>query len=322
MSRMHPIPEALRQKILRFYNLEHAPLFADGAEAEVYVRDEQTLLKLYTGGEDRVARLRILRDFYAGIARSDVPLPAIQDIRVFPDEEIIGVIETRLNGRPLEDTIDHLQGDDLERAENLYLDALFHVGTIQITEPPTQYRLFDESKASDRGRGRFEAYYALCLREKLKVVSPFFASFDARFPAMSKALVEAIETQPDAPLSIVHGDLFPGNILVNETLDCVEGVIDFGMSTLFGNSLIDVASGFGYYRMYASNRNGIRAALLPKVLERLPNEEHPLFFQFLLANAILTSNLYTTNPDPRDNGHFQWALNILSEEEYWQRALG
>jgi hypothetical protein len=322
MSRMHPIPEALRQRILTLYGLEHAPLFADGAEAEVYIRDENTLLKLYTGGHDRADRLEILRDFYGDVTSSDVPLPTIQDISVFPDENIVAVIEIRLNGQPLEERLECLQGADLERAENLYLDAIFGVRTIQMRQIPARYLLIDDDNLSARGQGRFEAWYAASLREKLRVVSPFFASYEETFPAKAAALVSAIEAQPTAPLSVVHGDLFAGNILVNDALGRVEGIIDFGTYTQFGNALLDIASGFGYYRMYAPERKAIWAAMLPKVLSRLTDEEHPAFFQFLLANAILTSNLYTTNPDPRDNGHFQWAVAIVSQERYWERALG
>ena len=36
-----------RQNVLRVYGLEHATPFASGTEAEVYVRDGETLLKLY-----------------------------------------------------------------------------------------------------------------------------------------------------------------------------------------------------------------------------------------------------------------------------------
>lgn len=322
MSRMNPIPETLRRSVLSFYGLEHASLFADGAEAEVYERDEDTLLKLYIGGNEQAERLEILKDFYANVSHTDVPLPMIQDIHIFPDANLITVIETRLRGRSLAAMIEQLQGDELERAENLYLDVVFGVQNIQLRHEPARYHLIDPEHRSGREQGRFEVFYAASLREKLREVSVFFASYDEDFPRKAAALVEAIESQPEAPLSVVHGDLFAGNILVNEVLDRVEGVIDFGTYTQFGNALLDIAGGFGYYRMYAPERRAIRAALLPKVLERLSREEHPLFFQYLLANAILTSNLYTTDPDPRDNGHFQWSLNIVLEEGYWEGAFG
>lgn len=321
MSRMHPIPEALRQRVLKTYGLEQASLFADGAEAEVYERDENTLLKLYSGGYKQAERLETLRDFYGNVIQSEIPLPVIQDVTVFPDEKIIAVIETRLAGQALEDSLHHLQGAALERAENLYLETLFGVQTIHMKHAPERYLLIDESNLSDRTQGPFEVFYASRLREKLSTVRPFFQSYNEKFPAKAEALVHAIERQPQAPLSVVHGDIFAGNILVNEALDRMTGIIDFGTYTLFGNALLDIASGFGYYKMYAPDRKAIWAALLPKVLNRLTQEEDSLFFQYLLANAILTSNLYTTHPDPRENGHFQWAADIVSEASYWERAL-
>jgi len=159
------------------------------------------------------------------------------------------------------------------------------------------------------------------LEQKLERVSAYFQSSIDAFEARARELVTAIRQGQTAKLSIVHGDFFPGNVLVDDDLTQVSGVIDFGSFTLFGDYLLDVAGAFGFYQMYDPERFAIRRRMLPKILERLTDHEQPVFFRYLLANAILTSDLYAPTPDPRDDGHFQWAAEIVANEEYWQRAL-
>jgi len=179
MPTLNPIQHDQRQRILRFYGLEHASLLASGTEADVYARDEKTLLKLYTGGERRAEQLELLRDFYRGIVHTTIPLPTIHDIRRF--EMVIAVIETRLEGRPLDDYLPNLQGADLERAENLYLDAVFSMKELRLKETPSRYFLFDKITLSDSSRQSFASFYAASLREKSTHVGPFFQSFDSDF---------------------------------------------------------------------------------------------------------------------------------------------
>ena len=99
------------------------------------------------------------------------------------------------------------------------------------------------------------------------------------------------------------------------------GLVDFGSFTLFGNYLLDVAGAFSWYRMYHPDRQAIRARLLPQVLARITQVEVPRLFQFVLANAILTSDLYLVDGNYQTDGHFGWAAEIVSQDVYWQKAL-
>lgn len=308
------IREDERRQVLAAFHLVDAEPLAAGTEAEVYLLDETRLLKLYANAS-RIQHFATLQKLYDSLESRDLPLPNIHQIEQYSN--LIAVVETRLEGEPLENLLPGLEGEALRQAESLYLDAAFKLREIEIKRQPETYLLFDENHISSTATQSFETFYADFLAKKIPRVAPFFDIPD--FTEKAATLVHAIRTAPPAPLSLVHGDFFPGNLLVDKEFTQVKGIIDFGSFTLFGSYLIDVAGAFGFYKMYHPERKTIRASLLLQVLERLTPDEIPGFFRFLLAHAILTCDLYAPESDPRNDGHFQWAAEIVSD--YWSHAI-
>lgn len=309
-----------RQNVLASFGLAQAQPLAVGTEAEVYELDQHHLLKLYAD-PGRLPHLEKLHHFYQNIdtRHTSLTLPII--VSLTPQDGLVAVVEQRLAGIPLENLLPTLEPAAVEQAEKLYIDAVFQLKNLQLLTPPTTYLLFDGQQHSSAAHQTFPQFYSAFLAQKVSRVAPYFASSAPHFAHQAQALVQAIRHTPPAPLAVVHGDFFPGNVLVDESLTKVEGVIDFGSFTLAGNYLLDIAGAFGFYQMYAPNRQEIRQRLLPQILGRLQPAEQPVFFQFLLANAILTSDLYAPTPDPRGDGHFEWAAELVATEEYWEQAF-
>lgn len=309
-----------RRAVLAEFGIATREPLAIGTEAEVYVKDEATLLKLYAGHE-RLGYLQTLQHFYERIddSASALRLPRLREVT--QRGNLVVVLETRLAGVTLETALNAVAADEHERLETLYLDAVSALKALRITQPPSHYLLFDQSGQSATNQQSFEDFYANLLAKKLATVGAIFATVDPTFAGKAAALVAAIRSSGPAPLQVVHGDFFPGNVLVTPDYQQVVGVIDFGSFTLFGNHLLDWAGAFGFYQMYAADRWQIRARLLPRLLDRLTQSEAKAFFQFLLANAILTSDLYVTGANPLDDGHFSWAVELVKEASYWRAAL-
>ncbi|HYF63076.1 MAG TPA: phosphotransferase [Herpetosiphonaceae bacterium] len=318
---VNQINQADRELAFAQAGLTNRTPIAAGTEAEVYAIDDTILLKLYAGAERR-AYFATLRSLYDTVdaSKTGFGLPRILDI--LPAGNCVAVIETRLPGRPLDDLLPGLGGPALRRARELYLDTACALGAIELRVPPQSYLLFDQAGRGGVGTQSFAQFYAGLLGEKIERVGAHFSQYDPDFGARAAALVAAIRTAPPARIALVHGDFFPGNILVNDSATAAQGVIDFGSFTMFGDHLLDLAIAFGFYRMYDRDRRRTRAAMLPDALGRIAAADHPRFFQFLLANALLTADLYAPGPDPRGDGHFQWAAEIAAQREYWRRALG
>lgn len=269
-----------RQNVLASFGLAQAQPLAVGTEAEVYELDQHHLLKLYSA-PGRLPHLEKLHHFYQNIDTSHTSLTLPIIVSLTPQDGLVAVVEQRLAGVPLENLLPTLEPAAVEKAEKLYLDAVFQLKNLQLLIPPTTYLLFDEQQHSSAAHQSFPQFYSAFLAQKIGRVAPYFASSAPHFAHQAPALVQAIRhTPPPTPLAVVHGDFFPGNVLVDEALTKVEGVIDFGSFTLAGNYLLDLAGAFGFYQMYAPNRQEIRQRLLPQILGRLQPAEQPVFSNF------------------------------------------
>lgn len=314
-------PES-RQRVLKAYHLTtDAEPLAFGTEAEVYAYDSESVLKIYAD-TSRLSYFETLRNFYATIDTSatTLTLPRIREITRHSD--LIAVIESRVAGVSLEERLPILDTAQHEKVEKLYLDTAFQLRYLIIQDQPKTYFLFDQDLVSLREKQSFNSFYAQFLMQKVEHVGKYFAPAYPGFEEKAHQLVTMIQNSTPERLSVVHGDFFPGNVLVSADLNQVYGVIDFGSFTLIGDYLLDIAGAFGFYRMYEPNRIDIRRGMLPKILNRLQENEYAAFFQYLLAHAILTSDLYASDPDPTEDEHFQWATEIISDNSYWQGALG
>jgi len=319
-AEVRAITEGDRRAVLAEFGIvNHEPL-AVGTEAEVYGRDGATLLKLYAG-QERLAYLQTLQQFYDSVDDSASTLRLPRLLEVTQRGKLIAVQETRLAGVTLETALNAVATDEHERLETLYLAAVGALKALKITQPPQHYLLFDQSGQSATNGQSFERFYADLLAKKLITVGALFTTVDPTFAGKATALVDAIRHSEPAPLHVVHGDFFPGNVLVTPDYQQVVGVIDFGSFTMFGNHLLDWAGAFGFYQMYAPNRRQVCGRLLARILDRLTQAEAKVFFQFLLANAILPSDLYVTGANPLEDGHFAWAVELVNEASYWQNAL-
>jgi hypothetical protein len=312
------IPEPARRLLLHEFGLAPDSLIAVGTEAEVYSLDHARVLKV-VGDSSRLRRLETLKGFYESLDEtpSGLTLPRILEIKEL--NGVVGVVETRIPGQPLEVLLPALDHKGLARAEDLYLQSALALGAVRLLRDPEKYLLFDESDGSRVSAQSWPEFYAKLISEKIDRVGDLLKRTVSRFEEKSARLKEALSGEAKTTLSIIHGDFFPGNLLVAPDLSCAYGVVDFGSFTMFGDRLLDLAGAAGFYRMYDPRRSSIRHALLARVEALLLPADVSKLYRYLAAHAVLTCDLYVAESDPRDNGHFQWAVEILEDEGVWKR---
>jgi hypothetical protein len=130
-----------------------------------------------------------------------------------------------------------LSGADRERAVAGYADAACEIAALPCTRDAYgEFLRGDDSICPLHWRTYLLARMRRSLRE-----SAWLSSNVERVDRLLAALTERIEALPPAPRTLVHGDYFPGNVLVWEAL-AVSGVIDFGPLTVIGDPWLDLAS--------------------------------------------------------------------------------
>lgn len=309
-------PQA-RAAALRHFNLDQAAWLGKGTEAEVYRLSESRVLKLYADPR-RATKLEVLKSFYASLQPASLgfALPEIYDIVSI--QGLLAVEERRIEGRPLADVLPTLEEKAAADVRHVYLDAVLKLGEVQSPYGRARYLLFDDADTSDASSSSFgELIYQLA-RVKLERRRAALTRDVVGLNEKDRALGEACRLQAgDGPRSVIHGDFFPGNVLVDPSL-VVRGVVDFGSFTMFGDRLYDVALACVLYDMYGPNRVTVRDELVALAVERLGSHAESALYRYAMAYAFLSCDLYADPGGLREDDHYRWAVDLLNTERYWR----
>jgi len=229
-------PLLLREnaRILETFNLGPRDIIGAGAESTVYALGEQEILRLprdrpYEAGSRE--RIRRLLERIAG----RLPFATPEILEIGPREAY--TIERRLPGRVMSEVLRTASDDSRDAMLRSYVSAVEAIGDVELPEYPyghliaqppvrqaTWHAFARESLALFRARNRITI---------AKEAGDPYSLFD-------KA-ADMIVALPEKPRRVlVHGDFFPGNVLINDRLE-VSGVIDFGAFTVAGDATLDLA---------------------------------------------------------------------------------
>jgi putative membrane protein len=224
------------------FNVAAADLLGRGGESEVYALDESRVLRVYKpdASADYIARRA---HFYAALREQAPPfdLPDVLESGVTEGRPY--TVERRMRGRDFAAVLPSLRGPERERALASYLRTAGRIGTLRFPQHPFG-ELLTPGPALQRDTwpaflwDRLQQTFARTRAHLLRDVPQIDA-----VAAHVRAELDALDGF--AEKSLVHGDYFPGNCYIDETLD-VYGVGDFGYTTIVGDGRMDLAGAVAY----------------------------------------------------------------------------
>ena len=301
-----------KQQILQKYGLSLHNLIRKGMEAEVYALGSDVILKLYMGTTN-LTYLVTLQNFYASINpwTLSYSLPYIQAVAV--EGDICISIERRLPGMPMSEILPTLTKRQMDRMMQAYLTAALELATIQIPSDFDRYKLFDVEGMSQRTNGDWHQFLTRYLAQKLTQVTRYLDNDVTNF-AMKVQRLNTVLAQPyTGSYRLVHGDFFPGNILIDEMYH-ITALLDFGLMTMYGDPLFDLATGWVFFDMYDELKANIRERYLSMTLETLGKRVRGKLYRYVLLYSILCANMYSSTCT---DGHYRWCVTNLNNQEYW-----
>jgi streptomycin 6-kinase len=301
-----------KQLILQKYGLSPNHLIRKGMEAEVYAIGTDVILKLYMGTTN-LTDLTTLQNFYASIDQSALyySLPHIQTVAA--EGDICISIERRLPGTPMSIILPMLTKKQMDRMMQAYLSAALELATIPIPSDFDRYKLFDAEGMSRRTNGDWNQFLTRYLAQKLSQVSVYLENDVTEFARKVQWLYTILAQPYTGHYHVIHGDFFPGNILVDERYR-ITALIDFGLMTMYGDSLFDIATGWVFFDMYDELKANIRERYLSMTLDTLGKRVRGILYRYVLLYSILSANMYSSTCA---DGHYQWCVNNLNNREYW-----
>ena len=177
-----------------------------------------------------------------------------------------------------------------------------------------RYQLFDPHNISLRTNGDWHQFLDNYLTLKLPHVRPYLLQDVPQLETKVKQL-RAIPAQPyQDEYHLIHGDFFPGNLLVNQEHQ-ITALLDFGVLTMYGDYLFEIATSWIFFDMYDELKANARERYLALILTALGEQVRGILYRYVLIYSLLTANMYA--PKCTD-GHYRWCVANLNNAEYWQ----
>ncbi|PEJ53657.1 hypothetical protein CN692_20305 [Bacillus sp. AFS002410] len=298
--------------ILKKYKLDESNFLGKGQEAEVYAYDHERVLKIYKLAA--YPKLKILKQFYESLNFSDVhfKLPKIHEI--IKEEHAILTIEKRIEGKNIQKDLSKYNEQELDSFFENYLSTILSIQTIKLENRIKGIKLLSDYEISSKD---WYDFLKQSLLKKNIEVEGYLKKDVMDYEVKLNRILEGFSVKYEGVYSLVHGDYYPSNLLVNENGQ-INGVIDFGLMTLYGDPLFDVALSWILFDLYDELGEVKLEKYLNKIVNTLGEEVRSTIHLYVLFYSIYSANFFSENCS---DGHYQWSVRNLNNERFWI-ALG
>lgn len=247
--------------LLRAFGLGPADLIGRGGQSDVYALDGARILRILRSPAADLAPLRQLQTLLAEIdGRVAIPTSAIDRI----DPEGRYTIEKRLRGRSMLDLLPALKGAARTTALRNFAIGAEAPAAVVLADRPYGEVLCDAPIRADN----WHTYLRASL-DRFAESNRLAIAADAGDPAILKARALALLAGvPNHPTkALVHGDYFPGNVLLDDE-QRLTGLVDFSIWTVVGDRTIDLSGAAIFLEMIAEAQQDDIALVRGLLLDR------------------------------------------------------
>lgn len=224
---------ATDRDILAYLGYPEATLLGAGGEACVYALDDARVVRILRAGAVVAAaeqRASLMAEIKTGARHLTFQVPSVDRVETLNGR--VFSIEPRLFGQPVSQLLGSVSGTERTKLLNDYLDTAGQIKTISVDRPGYGPLL--------GGQGLHTTDWTGFLRVRLER-SLACCPADLR-PAV--AAMRHLELPEPFRPALVHMDYFPANVLAHGST--VSAVLDFGASTIKGDSRMEAWSAVAY----------------------------------------------------------------------------
>ncbi|MFH8369525.1 phosphotransferase family protein [Streptomyces sp. NPDC018031] len=277
-----------------------------GTEGVVYRLGDGRIAKVWTRRPP--AGLELTRRVYADIARHRLPFATPEILEVQQYEGVWVTYERELPGVAAradsahERYERHIPG----RRRDVLLTVLRGLASVPGTDAMRRLTVQGDDRPLWRDHDRFQdALGALVARAAHRhgaALARHLPDFD---PGVERTL-RALRSLPDAPVTVIHGDLVPSNIHTDAAGRPV-AVLDFGFCTTAGDPAFEAAVTAAVWDMYGPYAEE-HTAELTRLFARELGHAPATLAAYQAAYALTTYDLFGLDDN---DGHFRWCAGLL-----------
>lgn len=287
----------------------HVRPLAAGVEGAVYRLGDGIVGKVWSGR--RPVGVGLMRRVYEDIARQAVSLPfgTPEILAVEEHEGVLVTYERELGGVPVRgDSAVVAPGRELAgRETDALLTVLRGLAAVPGTEAMRRLVVQGDDRALWEGHARFPDALADLVRRAVRRHGDLLAAHVPDLAAVVSRTTESLVALPDSPaVTVVHGDLVPPNVLVDDT-NTPTAVLDFGFFTTAGDPAFEAAVAAAVWDMYGPYAERHTVGLTRLFAEEFRYSPDTLVL-YQRAYALATYDLFSSDGG---DGHFRWCVGVL-----------
>ena len=289
-------------RFLGEFGLRASDFLGEGGESLVYALGNDHILRLPKRQPfDRGSRARLKR--FLGLIHGRLPFVTATIEEIGPEEAY--TIETRVPGKPMAEFLRAANDDLRDHALRNYVAAIDDFRAIEFDALPYGHILAAHPVTAGDWRtfardslARFRSVNRIAIARD---VGDPYRLFDK-----AADMIERLPLHP--PKYLVHGDYFPGNVLLAPDLS-IAGVIDFGPFTVVGDPVLDLAVSYLTLELIEECSAEDARFVRDLVMERHGAEIAPAlrFYRAYLAFSM-ADPVNNAAPYPR---LYEWAIAML-----------
>ncbi|GIE99710.1 aminoglycoside phosphotransferase family protein [Paractinoplanes rishiriensis] len=280
-------------------------LLGQGMEGAVYEIDESWVRKVWFAGS--VPALRRTAAFYEALAAKALSfaVPHIAEISVVGGQVV--TVERRLPGSTL----------PADAPLDVVVGILAELAAVGELAPARELAVLGGETPLHHPGEAFPVALARVAADRLEQFRPVLNDAVGNLEAKAAALLERLPEVDTGRRSVVHGDLFPANVLVGAA-GRPSAVLDWGFLTTEGDPAFDAAVTAAIFDMYGPEALATERRLLARMSERFGYAPRTLLV-YRAAYSLITANAYSA--DGKD-GHFAWCVTALNRDDVTRALLG
>jgi len=223
------------QEVLSAAGVDRPVLLGVGEDAWAFARSDSEAIRIFP--ELSLEFVEELADMYGWLGKHQFSFecPCVYEVRTYND--IPYTIEKKLPGRPMPEVCRTLRGSPRRQVLQGYMAAIAELGALKMDGPFGGLIPSSVWSTSDTWE-RFIQHELVVSAEQMP--SRFLEAVPDFGDLVSRLESSIRDTLRWDSTSLVHGDAYPGNIMVDDAGKIVS-VLDFGKHSLLGDPRLDVA---------------------------------------------------------------------------------
>jgi aminoglycoside phosphotransferase (APT) family kinase protein len=253
--------------------------------------------------------LRLTRAFQEELAAQDLPYATPLIVETGEADGHAVTLERRLPGTPLAELV--RQGRiPPAAAHRAALAAVTGLAGTEAGPAARALAVLEEATPFRAGHGRFGDALAALVRRRAAahagVLRARVSDFDRKLARIDRLLARV----PDGPDRVVHGDIVPENVLVDDAFR-VTALIDWSFLTTAGDHTFEAAVAASVFDMYGPGARASEDALTRALVEEHGHSPARMLL-YRAAYAVATATAFAADGS---DGHFAWCAAMLERDD-------